>query len=196
MDPLDQALAAAADSSHDAHEPPEVALEGVSASPTDRRSPKKTSGGGRRNVGLLVALLGAIALILGLVFNFRESAVYAKSVDQLLAEAPRWAGRSVRVEGTLVKGSLSRQEKPCEYNFRIANQAAELPVRYANCVVPDTFRDLPGMDVKVTVEGKLTAPGNFEASLVMAKCPSKYEMKERRAAGEEMPHEETVRQTP
>ena len=63
-----------------------------------------------------------------------------------------------------------------------------MPVRFAQCVVPDTFRDVPGMDVGVTVEGTLLADNSFEATTVLAKCPSKYEMKERQGRGEQMPH--------
>jgi cytochrome c-type biogenesis protein CcmE len=44
------------------------------------------------------------------------------------------------------------------------------------------------MDVKVTVEGKLQADGHFEATLVMAKCPSKYDMREKAKNGEKAPH--------
>jgi len=55
-------------------------------------------------------------------------------------------------------------------------------------VVPDTFRDVAGVDVGVTVEGELTADNRFEATSVLAKCPSKYEMQERKQRGEEMPH--------
>jgi cytochrome c-type biogenesis protein CcmE len=40
----------------------------------------------------------------------------------------------------------------------------------------------------VTAEGKLTDSGHFEASNIMAKCPSKYEMKERAKGGEQAPH--------
>jgi cytochrome c-type biogenesis protein CcmE len=44
------------------------------------------------------------------------------------------------------------------------------------------------MDVGVTVEGELQADNTFEATSVLAKCPSKYEMKDRSANGEVMPH--------
>jgi cytochrome c-type biogenesis protein CcmE len=54
--------------------------------------------------------------------------------------------------------------------------------------VPDTFRDVPGMDVGVTVEGELQSDQSFLASSVLAKCPSKYEMKEKQKNGEQMPH--------
>jgi cytochrome c-type biogenesis protein CcmE len=142
----------------------------------------------KRNVGLLAALLVAGGGLVALVMSFQEAAVYAKTVDQLMADKTRLAGRPVRVEGNLVKGSLVHQESPCEYRFRMENAGAIVPVRYGQCVVPDTFRDVPGMDVKVTVEGKLGADGQFEATQVMAKCPSKYEMREKTQNGEKAPH--------
>ena len=50
-----------------------------------------------------------------------------------------------------------------------------LPVRYAQCVIPDTFIDRPEGGVEATVEGALTSAGDFQATLVMAKCTSKYD---------------------
>jgi len=143
-----------------------------------------------KSIGTGVLLVGVA--ITGLVLSFQDAAVYAKTVDQLVADKAKMAGRAVRVEGNLVKGSLVHQEKPCEYRFRMAEKGAEIPVRYAQCVVPDTFRDVPGMDVRVTVEGKMSAEGTFEATLVMAKCPSKYEMKDRQTKGEAAPHQPTL----
>jgi cytochrome c-type biogenesis protein CcmE len=135
---------------------------------------------------LLVMAVGVVALVMT---SFKDAAVYAKNVDQVRAEAAALTGRRLRVEGNLVHGSLERRDEPCEYRFTIKGKEAELPVRYAQCIVPDTFRDVPGMDVGVTVEGKLAGGGGFEASQVMAKCPSKYEMKEKRDRGEQMPHQ-------
>lgn len=173
MSNLDDDLARAAEGP----ETPPVALPRLDA-------PKE-----KGNVALLVGLVLIAAAVLGLVLSFKDAAVYAKTVDQIVAEKDKLAGRAIRVEGNLVKGSLVHQEQPCEYRFRIEEKGAEIPVRYANCVVPDTFRDVPGMDVRVTVEGKIAKEGTFEASLVMAKCPSKYEMKDRAAKGETMPHD-------
>lgn len=48
----------------------------------------------------------------------------------------------------------------------------QLPVSYRG-VVPDVF----GPDVDVVVEGKLTTAGTFEATTLLAKCPSRYESK-------------------
>jgi cytochrome c-type biogenesis protein CcmE len=123
--------------------------------------------------------------------SFNDAAVYSKNVDQALAEAGSLKGRNLRVDGNLVHGSLERRDQPCEYRFVLKGKDnSELPVRYAKCVVPDNFRDVVGMDVGVTVEGKLAAGGtSFEATNVLTKCPTKYEMKERKERGEQMPHQ-------
>jgi cytochrome c-type biogenesis protein CcmE len=146
----------------------------------------------RGNLVLLLVLLVMAGGIVALVMtSFNDAAVYAKNVDQVQAEHAKLLGRRLRVEGNLVPGSLAFRDQPCEYRFVMkGKEGTELPVRYAQCVVPDTFRDVPGMEVGVTVEGKLVAGGGggFEATQVLAKCPSKYEMKERRDKGEQMPH--------
>jgi cytochrome c-type biogenesis protein CcmE len=129
------------------------------------------------------------AAIAGLVLTgMQDNAIYSKPVDQLLAEKARFVGRPVRAEGILTHGSLTKRERPCEYRFLIAKNGVDLPVRFAQCVVPDTFRDVPDLDVGVTVEGELQGDGTFEATSVLAKCPSKYEMQQRKDHGEQMPH--------
>ena len=40
------------------------------------------------------------------------------------------------------------------------------------------------------LEGRLNQAGHFDATNIMAKCPSKYEMKERAKKGERAPHAE------
>lgn len=145
----------------------------------------------RRWVGPAVAValtMGAAAIAVLVLTGMQSNAIYSKPVDQLLADKAKFVGRPVRAEGNLVHGSLEKRDQPCEYRFTIAKNGAELPVRFAQCVVPDTFRDVAGVDVGVTVEGELKADDRFEATSVLAKCPSKYEMQERKQRGEEMPH--------
>lgn len=147
----------------------------------------------KRSLTLLIGLLVAGGAILTLVFtSFDGSAIYDRKVDEVLAEKAKLQGRSVRVEGMLKKGTLVRRDEPCEYRFTITGKnSTELPVRYSRCTVPDTFRDMPGMDVMATAEGTLDPSGHLEASLIMAKCPSKYEMKQRAVKGEAAPHTPT-----
>jgi cytochrome c-type biogenesis protein CcmE len=160
--------------------PPPAGAQDGAASPARRKG----------NVGLLIVLLvmagGLVALVMT---SFKDAAVYAKDVDQVKAEAAQLGGRRLRVQGNLVHGSLERRDEPCEYRFTIRGKDTELPVRYAKCVVPDTFKDVPGMDIGVTVEGKLAANGGVEADVIVPKCPSKYEMKEMHDRGAQMPHQ-------
>jgi cytochrome c-type biogenesis protein CcmE len=171
----------------------EASEASAEAAPVTLPEPEASRPRSKRSLGLLIGLLVAGGAILALVFtNFQDAAIYSMGVDALLKEQQKYKSRNVRVEGMLVKGTLMRREQPCEYRFKIQKEAAVLPVRYAACVVPDTFRDMPGMDVSVTAEGKLDDSGQFEASHIMAKCPSKYEMQERAKQGEQAPHAGTV----
>ncbi len=160
----------------------EAALPAVAASVA--AAPEQPPRGNRT---LLVAVLVVAAAVASLaLFSFEGAAVYSRGVDQLAAE-PMY-GRKLRIEGSLVKGSLEFRAEPCEYKFRVKGRQKQIEVRYPQCIVPDTFRDRPDMDVDVTAEGKLLESGTFEASLILAKCPSKYDMKERAKKGEKAPH--------
>jgi cytochrome c-type biogenesis protein CcmE len=174
--------------------------DGVALPVRTRRHVETDDDAQTRRRGLLIAvpLVGVAAAIAGLVLTgMKDNAIYSKPVDELIAQKAKFAGRPVRAEGNLVHGSLMKREQPCEYRFTISKNGTEVPVRYAQCVVPDTFRDVPGMDVGVTVEGQLLSDSSFEATTVLAKCPSKYEMKDRAQKGEKMPHLATeVAETP
>lgn len=154
-----------------------------------RRLDDEEDEGARKRLLLLIPLLMAAAAIVALVLvGMQDKGIYSKPVDELVAQKDKFVGKPVRAEGSLVEGTLVKREEPCEYRFRIERNGTELPVRYAKCIVPDTFRDIPGMELDVTVEGELLSDGSLEASQVLAKCPSKYEMQERAAQGEKAPH--------
>jgi cytochrome c-type biogenesis protein CcmE len=161
--------------------------------PVTHAAPAPGGGSPKRSIGLLVALLVMGGGILTLVLtSFENAAVYSRGVDELVKEKSKLEGRNARVEGVLVKGTLKRRDQPCEYRFTIEKKGVQLPVRYAQCIVPDTFRDMPGMDVSVTAEGSLSKSGDFEATQIFAKCPSKYEMQDRAKKGEKAPHLDAI----
>lgn len=163
-------------------EAPPVSLPSAASGGAPRKRP-------RAQYGLLAALLVVVLGVLSLVFTSAEEAViYSVTTDKLLADVAKYEGRSVRVEGDLVSGSLRYRAEPCEYRFSIQKGSSTLPVRYEACIVPDTFKDVPDTVVQVTAEGKLTPEGHFQATNIMAKCPSKYEMQERAKKGEAAPH--------
>jgi cytochrome c-type biogenesis protein CcmE len=140
--------------------------------------PSKASSG---NLGLLAGLVGiVVVVVLVFMFGFKDAAIYALPVKDFAASQQKFVGRKVRLEGELTPGTLMKRDQPCEYRFTMqgigpGGDATKVPIRYGQCVVPDTFRDMPGGGVQVTVEGTLSKEGYFEASLVMAKCSSKYD---------------------
>jgi len=173
----------------DSTEDPTPSERAVEVPMRRRRDEDEDDEGARKRLLLVVPLLMAAAAVVALVLvGMQDKGIYSKPVDELVAQKDKFVGKSVRAEGNLVHGSLVKRDEPCEYRFKIEKNATEIPVRFAKCVVPDTFRDVPGMDVGVTVEGELQPDGSLEASQVLAKCPSKYEMKEKAAQGEKAPH--------
>jgi cytochrome c-type biogenesis protein CcmE len=137
-------------------------------------------------VGVVFTLLGGALALLMFGSQASDALVYSKLVDEVLSKPADFKGRELRVEGDLKQGSIHFRESPCEWRFVLGKQGKEMPVRFPQCIVPDTFKD--GMGLKVTVQGKLTSDGYFLANQVIPRCPSKYEMKERQGKGEKMPH--------
>lgn len=177
--------AQAADAEESAAQPGEAG-ESATVGRSRTRAPAQAS---KNGLALVVALVGVGAGVAALALGgLKDNAIYSKPVDKLLAERDKFAGRPVRADGNLVHGSLMKRDAPCEYRFSVEKNGQAMPVRFAQCVVPDTFRDVPGMDVQVTVEGEIKSDGSFEASNVLAKCPSKYEMEQRSQNGEKAPH--------
>ncbi|MCU0689876.1 MAG: cytochrome c maturation protein CcmE [Polyangiaceae bacterium] len=152
------------------------ALEASGPNATPAAHHLRASNRPKRNLGLLAALI-AIAVGIGalVMLTLEDAVVYAKTVDQLMAARHQLVGRRVRVEGTLVHGSLVKRDSPCEFRFKLRANDAVVDVRYPQCVIPDTFQDRSEADVSVTTEGTLSKQGVFEADQILAKCPSKYE---------------------
>ncbi len=188
MSKLDDELRKAI-SENEAGEEANPAPEAVSSDAPD-------DGQGRRNLGVLLGLLaiggGILSFVLG---QDGDQLTYAKDVATVVGNQAELGSRNLKVQGVLVPGSLTKREEPCEYRFKIrqkdAPDGAIMSVHFPQCIVPDTFRDVPGMDVEATVTGQLEGD-HFQASVIEAKCPSKYEMQQRQLAGEQKPHGETT----
>lgn len=156
-------------------------LRGTNMSVPQPPEPRKEASArtaAKPNFALLGVLLAMAASIVCLfLFGFNEAAIYSLPVEQFMAKRSEMVDRRVRIDGELVPNSLMKRDKPCEFRFRIRGGGAELSIRYPQCIVPDTFRDVPEGGVMVTAEGKLRSEGDFEATLIMAKCSSKYDPK-------------------
>jgi cytochrome c-type biogenesis protein CcmE len=113
-------------------------------------------------------------LILGSVLwlaisGFEEGKAYYQTVSELKTMGSRAEGVRLRVGGTVVPGSIVRRDGAVE--FQISQDDNVLAVRYVGTdPLPDTLID----ESEALAEGEYK-DGSFEASMVQAKCASKYE---------------------
>jgi len=113
-------------------------------------------------------ILAALAW-LGFV-GFQESKAYYITVDEFSAMKDDLDGKTLKLAGDVVAGSIDRSRPQME--FVITGSKTNIRVRYTgNGIIPDTFKD----DSKALIEGTLDADGVFNARHIEAKCASKYE---------------------
>jgi cytochrome c-type biogenesis protein CcmE len=118
---------------------------------------------------VIVVAVGALVWV-----GVGRGSVYYYTVSELLAKGP---AQQVRVSGELVGGSVEGLGTTT-LKFVIHdrdNGTQVMPVVYKGAI-PDSFRDQP--DAEVVAEGDLLAGGSFAATVLTAKCPSKYEAAE------------------
>jgi cytochrome c-type biogenesis protein CcmE len=117
----------------------------------------------------MVVELGVAALLAtALAYASFSAASPAKSPSQLLHGAR--SGRSYQLTGTVVAGSVRRDDEVLEFRVRDRAGPASVPVRYTGAV-PEPFRE--GREVIVTVRERGRVFVGEPDSLV-TKCPSKF----------------------
>lgn len=127
--------------------------------------PKKTI-----RVLVTVLILGG-AFITLLATSMRESVQFYKHVDEVMPAATDWYGKTLKLQGNVVAGSIARKPNTLDYRFDVKHGESVVTAYYTG-VVPDNFAD----DAEVVVTGQLSQAGfHVEHDGVMAKCPSKYE---------------------
>lgn len=127
----------------------------------------------------LVFAGGAALLVLSLAYlvygGIQEGATYWVTVGELQQQRmlPQRAAEEhpsrVRLGGTVALGSVQWDSSHRHLRFMITDGAHALPVAYSG-VVPDIFKD----GRQVVVEGTLGRDGTFQATTLLAKCPTKY----------------------
>ena len=87
-----------------------------------------------------------------------------------MARGAQAYNEELRVGGKVVAGSVKQDPATQTMRFMVADdKGSSLPVVYRG-VVPDAFKP----DADVVLQGKLSPSGTFEATELLAKCPSKY----------------------
>ena len=126
-------------------------------------------------IAALLLFLGGLGYLL--FTGFSQNSVYFLEVSEALAMTPDQLG-SARLFGTVKSGKIERHEEGLGVTFILEDandKKLVLPVVYKG-VVPDTFK----AGAEVIIEGNIdNATKAFQARTLMAKCPSKYEKKNR-----------------
>lgn len=122
-------------------------------------------------------VIGITIVILGIgyfmVSGVSKGSSYYVTVQELAESGDKLVGDRLRMGGAVLEGSISKDVRKLDVNFKIHQNEHVIDVFY-NGITPDMFRD--GSDV--ILEGSFTEDGVFVADVLMAKCPSKYESSE------------------
>ena len=119
-------------------------------------------------------IVGGVVIVAALAWlgfvGFQESKAYYITVDELQNMKGSFEGKTLKIAGDVVSGSIDRSKPQME--FVIAGLKNQVRIRYTGSdIIPDTFKD----GSKALVEGSAAANGDFNASHIEAKCASKYE---------------------
>jgi cytochrome c-type biogenesis protein CcmE len=117
---------------------------------------------------VLFIVIGA-SVAAGLVFwALRDNMNFFYAPSQVAAgEAP--AGKTIRVGGLVVPGSLTRSDSGLEVRFTVTDNQADLKIAYQG-ILPDLFAEGQG----VIAVGQMLADGSFRAAQVLAKHDENY----------------------
>lgn len=123
---------------------------------------------GMRSARVAIAVLVVVAAIGYLIYtSIQSTTVYYLTVAELKAKGP--SASAIRVAGVVQNGTIQRSPADSTVRFTIADDGGQLPVEYRG-MLPDIF----GPGIQVVVEGRYAADGVFQASTLLAKCPSKF----------------------
>ncbi len=120
-----------------------------------------------KKAALIIGVLSAVGVGTALVLNaFNSNLVFFYTPTQIASkEAPQ--GRTFRVGGMVVTGSVLRDGLTVRFN--VTDTAKVVPVRYQG-VLPDLFKEGKG----VVAQGQLGPDGVFVAREVLAKHDENY----------------------
>jgi cytochrome c-type biogenesis protein CcmE len=117
-------------------------------------------------LGVVVALLVYV-----IATGFSSATQYYLTVAQFEGARGAYAGRSARVQGTLVTASVRFSPKSHTLRFDLTGGGRVLPVVYTKGDVPYDF----GKAEHAIVSGTAGRNGVFYASQVLVQCPSHYQ---------------------
>jgi cytochrome c-type biogenesis protein CcmE len=130
-----------------------------------------------------VGIVASMSFLLVVGMNRPGGVAYYLTVSEFVNSPERVAGE-FRISGQVAEGTIKRVPSGRQASFVLTDGASRLPVTYRG-QIPDAFVD--GADV--VVEGRQQDDGVFQAHMMLAKCPSKYEAADEAQDGEAHPDE-------
>jgi len=121
-----------------------------------------------------LAILGIAALAAILLMSagiFKKSVVYYNYPSEVMASPVAFVGKVFRLQGTVVPGTVQYDDATGATTFQVLDpkdEATTMTVVYTG-TVPDTLKD----NAQAVAEGQYR-DGEFQATTLFAKCPSKF----------------------
>jgi cytochrome c-type biogenesis protein CcmE len=123
-----------------------------------------------RKLKYIVAGGIVVAALLGLIYSgVKESAVYFYTPTELTQKKDSALGKSLRVGGMVVDGSIKWDPQTLLLSFQLTDGQGTVFVRHKG-TAPDLFKEGAG----AVVEGTWTPDGYFRSSNIMAKHSEEY----------------------
>lgn len=126
-----------------------------------------------KNKKVTVGVFIVIIVVGYLLYSgFKGSMVYYYNVGEIMGQKDSLLNKGIRMSGKVLEGSINYDSRSLQLDFIVSEEGAQIPVRYQG-VVPDSFKE----GQEVILEGKLRSTGVFEATDILTRCPSKYDVK-------------------
>jgi cytochrome c-type biogenesis protein CcmE len=111
-----------------------------------------------------------------LVYSGGASASGYRMVDKLMTEPDRWVDREMKIHGHVEAGTIVEkvEDQTTRRRFVLQKGGRSITVIHEG-PVPDTFKDQSEVVASGTLRKRPDGRYEFEATELMAKCPSKYE---------------------
>ncbi|HRC55828.1 MAG TPA: cytochrome c maturation protein CcmE [Kofleriaceae bacterium] len=128
----------------------------------------------------LAKLLLSVSVIAGgagfLFYSSVGNAQHYKMVDDLMKTPANWVGREMKVHGWVQPGTIKEQivGQEMHRNFVLQHSGKRIYVTHMG-PKPDTFRDQSEVVATGNLVQQKDGTYQFQATELMAKCPSKYE---------------------
>lgn len=129
----------------------------------------------KRNLKIPIAVIAILAAMGYLMYSgISDTGVYYRTVSEVLDQASIFDGQSLRISGEVVQGTVQYDQENLLLSFAVRdteNDRVTMNALYQG-VMPDAFQE----DAEVILEGTYSQYENlFNATILLAKCPSKYE---------------------